>query len=279
MKNSKILASVASVSIAGGLPLTAHAQITYQTLQYPGTDDHRPHRLPRRQHHRQLQFSSRPGGLLYRTVTGAVPGLSRGDGQRRQLSRRPVEPALQPDLRFARRHPARSRHLQADRPASIRATSGTMPPRPDSSPTLINVPGALNTIVHSQFGNQVVGNFNTNSASAASSTTTSRPAASPPSRCRGRPAPSAYGIWGDRIAGGYSSRRRRPRLPLQPDDRRLHDLRRAGHGRRSTRISKASRRAAAPANSTSPPSRPTAPACTAWAVKIDVNGVATWTEI
>lgn len=34
MKNSKILASVASVSIAGGLPLTAHAQITYQTLQF-----------------------------------------------------------------------------------------------------------------------------------------------------------------------------------------------------------------------------------------------------
>ena len=34
MKNVKILASVASVSIAGGLPLTAHAQITYQTLQF-----------------------------------------------------------------------------------------------------------------------------------------------------------------------------------------------------------------------------------------------------
>ncbi len=132
----------------------------------PRHDDHGGHRHPRQQHHRQLQQHGRPA-LSHRHRP--VPALSRGNGQRRQLPRRAVEPALQPDLRLAQRHPARGRHLHPDRRLGRfelhlgqrrRArTAGHDPERPrrrqHDRPQPVRQPGGRQLQHHVQYGHHL----------------------------------------------------------------------------------------------------------------------------
>ena len=123
---------------------------------------------------------------------------------------------------------------------------------PGQQYTTLVVPGAVNTIAHSQFGNQVVGNFNTTTAlgSAFIYDMTSG------SLHHQQQAGGGQHLGLRRLGRPhrrrlYRSRRRRhrSRLYLQPEHRRVHPVRRA-RAAPSTRTSRASPPAAAPANST-----------------------------
>ena len=65
------------------------------------------------------------------------------------------------------------------------------------------VPGAVNTIAHSQFGNLVVGNYNTTTPAGSAFIFDASTGAFSTNNKAGAASTSAYGIWGNRIAGGY----------------------------------------------------------------------------
>ena len=203
MKNSKILASVASVSIAGGLPLTAHAQITYQTLQFQNSPSTGVTGMRGDNITGSYSFPGGTGGLLYRLSTGAFEPLpeatTNGSNFPGAVSSQPYGPTfgnLGGILRVTGTFvPATG---QPDRSYIFDSAAA-----PGQQYTTVVVPGAVNTIAHSQFGNQVVGNYNTTTAlgsafiydmTSGAFTTNNKPGAA---------STSAYGAWGNRIAGGY----------------------------------------------------------------------------
>ena len=117
--------------------------------------------------------------------------------------------------------------------------------------------GTINTLAHSTFGNQVVGNYDTILATgnafiydipSGTFTTNNRP---------GPVSTTAYGVYGNRIAGGFADPTP-ARLHLQPGHRHLHDLQRARLP--WSPISRASPAPAAPTPSTWWPIRSTSTA-------------------
>ena len=198
-KAGMVLGAVLAAPLLGALP--AEAQITYQTLQDPGTTTTGVTGI--RGDNITGSYSSM-GGLLYRIDTG-------------QFQPYPVATANGANFPGAQSSQPYSPTFGS--PNGILRAVGTFTPTggsadssyiwdnaaaPGQQATILNVPGAFNTIAHSQFGNQVVGNFNTTSNTGTifnyniangSFTTISVPGAS---------SSSAYGIWADRIAGGFS---------------------------------------------------------------------------
>jgi subtilase-type serine protease len=198
-KAGMVLGAALAAPLLGALP--AQAQITYQTLQAPGTTTTGVTGI--RGDNITGSFSSM-GGLLYRIDTG-------------QFQPYPVATANGANFPGAQSSQPYSPTFGS--PNGILRAVGTFTPiggsadssyiwdnaaAPGQQATILNVPGGSNTIAHSQFGNQVVGNFNTTSnmgtifnynIATGSFTTISVPGAS---------SSSAYGIWADRIAGGFS---------------------------------------------------------------------------
>ena len=272
MKNARTLLGAAlAAQIVGALPAEAQ-QITYQTLQYPGTT---ATGLTGFRGYNITGSYSSMGGLLYRTDTGqfqAYPvATANGANYPGAQSSQPYSPTF-------------------GSPNGILRAVGTFKPvgasvdssyiwdnaaAPGQQATVLNVPGALNTIVHSQFGNQVVGNFNTNSVfgtifnyniACGSLTTFSVPNAT---------SSSAYGIWADRIAGGYSLAGGHAFLYNQTTGAfTTYDAPSTG-GAIDTHFEGITAGGRAGEFNLAAVSADSA-GLHGWAVKIDVNGVATW---
>ncbi|MBI2738777.1 MAG: autotransporter domain-containing protein [Rhodospirillales bacterium] len=183
---------------------TAEAQITTQVIQYQNAQTTGATGIRGDNMTASYNFTGGTGGLLYRLSTGTFSPLpqatANGSNYPGAISSQPYGPTFG-DL------------------GGILKVTGTFIPatgQPDSSfifdsaaapgqqYTTVNVPGAANTIAHSQFGNQVVGNFNTTTpagsafiynAATSTFTTYTKPGAA---------STSAYGIWGNTIAGGYT---------------------------------------------------------------------------
>jgi uncharacterized protein with beta-barrel porin domain len=198
-----------SFGVALAVPLLAappaQAQVSYLTLQYPGTTVTGATGLRGDNMTSSYLFNGGTGGLLYRLDTGTFqpyPVASAGPSYfPGASSTQPYGPGF-------------------GSPTGILRSVGTFIPTggstdssfiydnaaaPGQQITVLNFPGASNTVAHSQFGNQVVGNINTNTAlgtpfiyNIANGTWSSN---SVPLSVTS----SAYGIWADRIAGGFTS--------------------------------------------------------------------------
>ena len=209
-----LLGTVYVVPAAVALSTTAEAQITTQVIQYQNAQTTGATGIRGDNMTASYNFTGGTGGLLYRLSSGTFYPLpqatANGSNFPGAVSSQPYGPTFG-DL------------------GGILKVTGTLIPsagQPDSSfifdsaaapgqqYTTVNVPGAANTIAHSQFGNLVVGNFNTttpagsafvfNAATSTFSTYTKPGAVST----------SAYGIWGNTIAGGYTGLSPGPGLVL-----------------------------------------------------------------
>ena len=238
-------------------------------LRQPRQRGHHGHRHSRQRHDRRLYHRYRRHHrrrALHLAV--AHPGaLPRHLGATRQLHRRHHQHALRAELRLGQRHHARHRQLQD----SGQRRSGDLGYLFDGAnapgqqlTTLLGAANAFNTIGHSTFGNQLVGNWDTGNAAVGnaflyniatgSMTTINRPGP--------YTSTTAYGVYGNRIAGGSSLGPGLSRAYiLNQEHRRLHRLRRARRRAPWSRISRASPAAAAPTPTTWWPIRstPTAP--------------------
>ncbi len=198
-----LLGTVCAVPVVA-VSTTAEAQITTQVIQYQNAQTTGATGIRGDNMTASYNFTGGTGGLLYRLSTGTFSPLpqatANGSNYPGAISSQPYGPTFG-DL------------------GGILKVTGTFIPatgQPDSSfifdsagapgqqYTTVNVPGAINTIAHSQFGNQVVGNFNTTTpagsafiynAATSTFTTYTKPGAA---------STSAYGIWGNTIAGGYT---------------------------------------------------------------------------
>lgn len=195
-----VLGAALAAPLSVGLPADAQ-QITYQTLQYPGTSatgvtGFRGYNI--------TGSYGGMGGLLYRTDTGqfqAYPvATSNGANYPGAQSSQPYSPTFgSPDgiLRAVGTfkpsgNPLASTYIWDNAAA------------PGQQATVVNVPGALNTIAHSQFGNQVVGNFDTTSITGTIFNYDIATGAITTIAVPGATSSSAYGIWADHIVGGYA---------------------------------------------------------------------------
>jgi subtilase-type serine protease len=157
-KAGMVLGAVLAAPLLGALP--AQAQITYQTLQAPGTTTTGVTGICG--DNITGSYSSM-GGLLYRIDAGQFQpypvATANGANFPGVQSSQPYSPTF-------------------GSPNGILRAVGTFTPiggsadssyiwdnaaAPGQQASILNVPGASNTIAHSQFGNQVVGNFNTTS--------------------------------------------------------------------------------------------------------------------
>ena len=281
MKNGKISRDCIVRLVAARMAGRGRGADHLPDAAVPEQPEHRRHRHPRRQHHRQLQLSRRHRRAALSIVDGRLRALARGDGQRLQFPRRGQQPALRPDLRQL---------------GGILRVTGTFVPatgQPDRSYifdsaaapgqqyTTLVVPGAVNTIAHSQFGNQVVGNYNTTTPAGSAfiyDIVDRQP--SRPTTGRGRPALGLRRLGQPHRRRLHRCRRRRhrPRLHLQPEHRRVHPVRRAGrHHRHAFRghHRRRPRRRIQPGRGLDRP----VGGSHAWAVHVDAAGVATWTEL
>ena len=275
-KAGMALGAVLAAPLLGALP--AEAQITYQTLQDPGTTttgvtgirgdnitgsySHAwagcsiastpasssliPWQRPtaptspaRSRASPTARPSARPNGILRAVGTFTPTG---------RLGRSELHLGQRRRARTAGHDPERPRRLQHDRPQPVRQPGGRQ---------LQHHVTTLGTIFIYDIAN---GSFTTISVPGASS-------------------PSAYGIWGNRIAGGFiDAWAGAHAFIFNQTHRRLHDVRRAGrrhrhalrghHGRRPRRRVQPRSR-----------SRPTSSACTPGRCMSTPTGVATWTEL
>jgi len=136
---------------------------------------------------------------------------------------------------------------------------------PGQQLTTLALPGAFNTIAHSNFGNQVVGNWDTppTSPPARPSSTTSRPTASPASTARApTPArrPTASMATASPAAPASVRACRAPTSSTRAPASTRTTTRRTGARARSSRISRASPAAGAPTPTTWWPIRSIPPA-------------------
>ena len=203
MKNVKILATVASVSIAGGLPLrlTPRSPIrrcNSRTARAPASPACAATTSPA-----ATVFRAAPAGCSIASSTGAFEPLpeatANGSNFPGAVSSQPYGPTfgnLGGILRVTGTFgPATG---QPDRSYIFDSAAA-----PGQQYTTLVVPGAVNTIAHSQFGNQVVGNYNTTTALGSAFIYDMTSGAFTTNNMPGAASTSAYGIWGDRIAGGY----------------------------------------------------------------------------
>ena len=194
------------------------------------------------------------GGLLYRFSTGAFEpfpvATASGVNFPGATTSTPYGPTFGAPTGILRVVGSYTTPASAPFNLSFLYDGATAPGQQITTLAFPNPPGDMTkeTIAHSTFGNQVVGNYDTRLATgnafiydipSATYTTNNRPGAT---------STTAYGVWGNRIAGGTTDgggRRARARLHLQPEHRHLHALRRArrrhrrhafrGHHRRRPR--------------------------------------------
>jgi hypothetical protein len=259
----------------------AQAQLDFTTLSIRHQYGELRHRHPRRQHDRQLlrpELRGAPGGLLFNLSTGAhraLPVVDLG------VSNFPARSAASPTGRASVR-----------RPASCGSAAATRPPHRNPNDlgylydgaavagaqlTTLRYPGGgtLNTLAHSTFGNQVVGNYDHHPRDR------QRLHLRHPDRRlhdNNRPGAGehhAYGVYGNRIAGGLR-RSANARLHLQP---RHASLQTYNAPARSLPTSRASPAPVARTPSIwSPISVDALGHPHAWAVHVDSAGIATWTK-
>lgn len=199
-----LLGTVYAVPAIVVLSTTAKAQSSVQVIQYQNAQTTGATGLRGDNMTASYNFTGGTGGLLYRLSTGTFYPLpqatANGSNYPGAISGQPYGPTF-------------------GELGGILKVTGTFIPatgQPDSSYTfdsaaapgqqytVINVPGAANTIAHSQFGNLVVGNFNTTTPAGSAfifngATNTFSTYTKP-----GAVSTSAYGIWGNAIAGGYT---------------------------------------------------------------------------
>lgn len=201
-----LLGTVFAVPVAVVLSTTAEAQqqISTQVIQFQNTTTTGATGLRGDNMTGSYAFTGGTGGLLYRLSTGTFTPLpeatANGANYPGAISGQPYGPTFG-DL------------------GGILKVTGTFIPsagQPDSSYvfdsaaapgqqyTVINVPGAANTIAHSQFGNQVVGNFNTTTPAGSAFIYNVATGGFITNNKPGAASTSAYGIWGNTIAGGYT---------------------------------------------------------------------------
>ena len=269
-KTGVMLGAVLAAPFLVALP--AKAQVTYQTLQYPNTTATGVTGI--RGDNITGSYSGM-GGLLYRIDTGqfqAYPiATANGANFPGAQSSQPYSPTFGSPNGILR---AVGTFSNGGADSSYIWDNAAAP---GQQATVLNVPGAFNTIAHSQFGNQVVGNFNTTSVTgtifnyniaSGSFTTISVPGAN---------SSSAYGIWANQIAGGYSRGGGHAFLYNQTTGAfTTYDAPGTGvidtHFEGITAGGRANEYnlAAVSADSTG---------IHGWAVHVDANGVATWTEL
>lgn len=199
-------AALAAPVLGAALPVAAQT-VSYQTLQYPGTTTTGATGIRGDNMTSSYLFSSGTGtgGLLYRLDTGTF---------------QPYPVASASPSNFPGGSSSQPYGPGFGSPNGILRSVGTFIPiggtadssfiydnaaAPGQQITVLNYPGATNTIAHSQFGNQVVGNINTTTALGTPFIYNIATGAWSTLPVPGALTSSAYGAWGDRIAGGYTS--------------------------------------------------------------------------
>ena len=154
--------------LPGGLllPTSASAQLSFTTYQY-GTsavttvtgirgDNMTGNYLG--------EFRRRHRRAALQPVHGRLRAIPVVDVRHFQLSRSDQQHPLRAELRFGDRHPARRRQLQdpASNPDDLGYLyDGAAVPAAQLTTLLYPGSGTINTLAHSTFGNQVVGNYDT----------------------------------------------------------------------------------------------------------------------
>ncbi len=274
-----MLGVLAAAPLMGALP--AEAQVTYQILQYPGASTTGATGLRGFNLTGSYTITGGVGGTLYRTDTGQyMPypvATSNGSNFPGAQSSQPYGPTF------------------GSPNGILRAVGTFVPPgtgrdssyiwdnaaAPGQQSTILNYPGASNTIAHSQFGNLVVGNINTTTLAGTPFGYDIATGAYASVGVPGAQSSSAYGAWGNAIAGGYT-------MPGSGGLAQAYIFNQATGVLTSY---------AAPGTNTSAThfegitsgglantynlvaGSTDANGLHAWAVHVDANGVATWTEL
>jgi uncharacterized protein with beta-barrel porin domain len=259
----------------------AQAQVTYQTVQYPnngftGVTGIRGDNITA-----SYALSSGTGGLLYRIPTGLFTPLpvatANGTNFPNSSSAEPYGPSfgwqngiLSVVGTYVPSSGGNTLSYRFDAAAA-----------PNQQITYLAYPGGQNTIAHSQFGTQVVGNYNTATLlghafvyniATGSWTTNDKPGAA---------STSAYGVWGNRIAGGYTD----PGPAgighgyIYNEKTGVFTVYDAPGASVATHFEGITAGGRAGEFNLAASSIDAGGASHAWAVHVDANGVATWTEL